>query len=69
MERYITMLGDTWDIIALKTLGSEKLMGRLIEANIEYADTVTFGAGVKLIVPEYTAPADELLPPWKRGAI
>lgn len=69
MGSYLTIQGDTWDIIALKTLGSEKLMGRLIEANIEYADTVIFGAGVKLTVPEYAAPADEFLPPWKRGAI
>lgn len=69
MESYITIQGDTWDIIALKTMGSEKLMGQLIEANIEYADTVVFGAGIKLNVPEYTAPADDLLPPWKRGAI
>lgn len=54
MGSYITIQGDTWDIIALKTMGSDKLMGQLIEANIEYADTVVFGAGKKLVVPEYT---------------
>ena len=69
MESYITIQGDTWDIVALKAMGSEKLMGQLIEANIEYADTVVFGAGIKLIIPEYTVPADDRLPPWKRGAI
>ena len=69
MGSYITIQGDTWDIIALKTMGSDKLMGQLIGANIEYADTVVFGAGKKLVVPEYTAPADEQLPPWKRGLI
>lgn len=69
MDSYITIQGDTWDIIALKTLGSEKLMGKLLEANPEYADITVFGAGKKLIVPDYTAPADELLPPWKRGFV
>lgn len=69
MESYITIQGDTWDIIALKAMGSEKLMGQLIEANIEHADTVVFGAGIKLNIPEYTPPADGLLPPWKRGAV
>jgi phage tail protein X len=69
MDSYITIQGDTWDIIALKTLGSEKLMGKLLEANPGYADITVFGAGKKLVVPDYTAPADEQLPPWKRGLI
>ncbi len=67
--RYTTIQGDTWDIIALKTTGSEMNMGRIIESNIRYADTVVFGAGVVLDIPETTAAVNELLPPWKRGAL
>ena len=28
MGSYITIQGDTWDIVALKTMGSEKLIDR-----------------------------------------
>ncbi len=67
MNTYMTIQGDTWDIIALKTMGNEAEMGKLITANIEHADTMLFSAGVKLVIPDVEIPTDELLPPWKRG--
>lgn len=63
---YTTIQGDTWDVVAFKTLGNEMLMSQLIEANVEYADITVFGAGIKLTIPEITTSVNELLPPWKR---
>lgn len=66
MTVYSTIQGDTWDVIALKTLGSEMYMSRIIERNIEYADTLVFSAGVRLTIPDVEPKASVLLPPWKR---
>ncbi len=64
---YTTILGDTWDVIALKTLGDEKYTGRLIEKNIELADTVIFSAGTSIKIPDISVEEAATLPPWKRG--
>ena len=64
---YTTILGDTWDVIALKTLGDEKYTGRLIENNIELADTVFFSAGTSIKIPDISVEEAATLPPWKRG--
>lgn len=69
MTTYTTILGDTWDIIALKTLGSEMYLSKIIEANKHYADIITFSAGVVLNIPESSPEIDGGLPPWKRGAV
>ncbi len=66
---YVTVQGDTWDGIALKTLGNERYMSQLIESNIEHADTVSFSAGVVLRIPDIKFETSATLPPWKRGAI
>lgn len=66
---YQTILGDTWDVIALKTLGNEKYMSDIINANIEYADIMVFSAGTVLRIPTVASVPDISLPPWKRGAI
>lgn len=63
---YTTIQGDTWDVIALKTLGNEMYMSQLVEANIDYADIVVFPAGYVINIPEIQATNSELLPPWKR---
>ncbi|QHJ78118.1 MAG: hypothetical protein [Caudoviricetes sp.] len=49
---YYTVQGDTWDILAHDIYGSEKLLHILIAANPDYANTVIFPAGVKLIIPK-----------------
>ncbi len=64
--KYTTIQGDTWDVIALKTTGSEMNMNKLIESNITHRDTVIFGAGVVLDIPDIPTSVNELLPPWKR---
>lgn len=63
---YTTIQGDTWDVVAYKTLGDEMMMSRIIEANIEFADITVFSAGVTLVIPEIETTPSELLPPWKR---
>ena len=65
-DKYKTISGDTWDIIAYKVYGECIYMDRLIEANIPYADTVIFSAGIELSIPEITTEAANTLPPWKR---
>ncbi|MDX5091631.1 tail protein X, partial [Lactobacillus crispatus] len=49
---YTTNAGDMWDLIALKTLGSEYDMDLLIDANPTYRETVIFSSGIVLHVPE-----------------
>ena len=69
MSVYRTVQGDTWDIIALRMypkLGGEKLMDRLLEANSEHRDTVSFAADVLLQIPDVEIPVVSSLPPWKR---
>jgi len=67
MRKYQTVSGDTWDMIAVKVypeVGGEKLMSVLLEANSEYVETVIFGAGVELVIPEVSVPVSKTLPPW-----
>jgi phage tail protein X len=67
VDKYQTMQGDTWDIIAKKRLGNEKLMSLLMEANPAHLQTVIFPAGIELDVPSVPTPSPSNLPPWKRG--
>ncbi|WP_213431645.1 phage tail protein, partial [Paenibacillus dendritiformis] len=55
----------TWDIIALQQMGSETQMAVLMDVNPDYIDTVIFGSGVELQIPEPQQEADADLPPWR----
>ena len=66
MNKYTTIQGDMWDGIAKKVYDSEAGTNTLLEANSKYAETVVFGAGVVLTVPDYETPKTDLLPPWRR---
>jgi hypothetical protein len=67
LVKHVTSQGETWDIIAHKKLGSEKLMNRLISVNPEHRNTVVFSAGTVLQIPEIQAPvANDPVPPWQR---
>lgn len=67
-KTYSTVQGDTWDIISLKSYGSEKHIDVLINANYKEQERFIFPAGVVLTVPELpeTAVNNTNLPPWKR---
>ena len=66
-EQYTTILGDMWDLIAFKTLGSEMYTHTLIESNLKYKDIAVFPAGVTLNIPKIETPSAWGLPPWKKG--
>lgn len=48
---YKTILGDTWDSIALKVYGAEKLFPLLMEANPNEIETLVFSADIVLNIP------------------
>lgn len=66
MTKYTTVSGDTFDRIAYDNYGSEAYMGELIAANEAYADTMVFGSGVELVLPEIDTSVKVVLPPWQR---
>ena len=59
VDVYYTSAGDMWDGIAHAVYGDEKYMAELMAANPDQADTVVFGAGVELIVPDIAVEAVE----------
>lgn len=67
MKEYMTISGDTWDLISYNAYGNYKQVGALLKANPDYASTVIFKGGVKLKVPEEEISVSSNLPPWKRG--
>jgi phage tail protein X len=65
MMTYTTKYGDTWDVIADKCYGSTSYTGRLIMANIRYAQYMYFPTGIALDIPDVET-ADVPTPvPWK----
>lgn len=67
MELYKTIQGDTWDAIAFKVYGDEKLFPLLIKANPSHIQTMIFVAGIVLQIPSPPEETIDDLPPWKRG--
>lgn len=63
-RKYRTIAGDTWDLIAYKTLGNATLMDRMIAVNQDYCDTFIFPAGVVLEIPDGEILTSAMLPPW-----
>lgn len=63
---YTTRSGDTWDVVAKRTLGAERYMDLLLEANPSHRYVARFDAGVVLVVPDLPGPARPAsLPPWR----
>lgn len=63
---YTTIAGDMWDTVAYKTLGDENYMDKIMALNTNHRETVIFGAGVVLTLPEKTSTLSSTLPPWKK---
>lgn len=63
---YVTIAGDTFDIIALDFYNDEFRTADIIRANPQYAGVVSFDAGIVLKIPYMEESAPESLPPWKR---
>lgn len=52
MQIYITIQGDTFDIIAKKFYGNEKYIKELILANENYVNILIFPSGIILNIPD-----------------
>ena len=64
---HVTVVGDTFDGLALEYYNDEKLASTIIKANPDHCDTLIFEAGVALTIPdEPSATLPESLPPWRR---
>ncbi len=68
MEQYMTIQGDTFDLIAYKVLGSEKYMRNIILANRQYVDTLVFSSGTILNIPEVQLDDVSNLPSWRTAS-
>lgn len=67
-EDYITEEGDTFDILAFKNYTDEKMSSYIIQANLDYANTLIFEQGITLSIPILDmTETPESLPPWRRG--
>ena len=63
---YITVSGDTWDIVAHKFYKNSRRISGLILANERYSNILIFKAGIKLIIPTIKEKRDEKTAPWRR---
>lgn len=66
MATITTIQGDTWDKLAKRAWGDEKLMDLLIRANPAHHATAVFSAGVTLAVPESERGTRSAPPPWRK---
>lgn len=64
MDSYITVQGETWDLIAFKIWGSEYLFPLLLEVNSQYRHIVIFSGGIELKVPEIDTSLYVERPSW-----
>lgn len=64
-DLYETILGDTWDQIALFVYGDEKYTTWLMKNNPLLVGTVIFSAGTKVYTPEPPHETDDDLPDWR----
>lgn len=66
MKTYQTVMGDVWDLICYKQLGSTRWLEKFINVNRDKAATFVFRAGVTLNLPDVTTTKVATLPPWRR---
>lgn len=66
---YETVLGDTWDTIALFVYGDEEYAGFLMKNNPFFLGTAIFNAGTMVYVPKMKDDQDngqnDDLPDWR----
>lgn len=67
-KTYVTKQGDSYDLLALREYGEEKMAHHIINANPDLCDCVIFDAGITLQIPLLdTTDLPSTLPPWRRG--
>jgi len=66
-QAYTTVMGDTFDGLALTFYFNEKMASVIMAANLDHCSTLVFDAGVELAIPIVeNATQPETLPPWRR---
>lgn len=65
-ETYITIQGDTWDMIAKYVYGAEKHLDFLMANNFPLLDYFVFPAGIEVNVPDLPKESLDDLPVWRR---
>ncbi len=65
--KYTAQAGDTFDLLALRTYGDDKLASYIIQSNPDYSDVLIFEGGEELQIPKVDdAETEETVAPWKR---
>ncbi len=65
---HTTVMGDTFDALALWYYNDEKQASTIIQANPDHCDTLIFEAGIPLVIPDAaTITPPETMPPWRRS--
>lgn len=64
-----TKLGDTWDIISYRELGSCRWTEELINLNRKHVEKLIFAAGVELELPDISNDRKSKLPPWRTDSL
>ena len=63
---YVTMQGDTFDMLALVAYNSESKASLIIQENPRHASVLIFDAGITIKIPMISKSAAATLPPWMR---
>lgn len=65
-DKYTTILGDTWDLIAYKVYGDSNIHSKIKAKNPKYTNFFIFQAGVVLNIPEFeNVSVNENIAPWR----
>lgn len=65
VDVYLTVSGDTWDVISYKVYGDENYVKELMEANPTYVAITIFPADIEIIVPDIEVKDNLTQLPWK----
>ncbi len=65
VDAYLTISGDTWDMIAYKVYKNEYYMDELMDANPKLLDYTIFPSGILVVCPDIELEDLQTLPPWK----
>lgn len=66
MHQYITIQGDTWDLIAKKVYGDERKLDTLMQNNFQLLDYTVFPSGIKLNISAPKVNEESSLPEWRK---
>ena len=65
MDTYITLQGDTWDMISHKAYGTSKYTGLLMQNNYQLLDIFIFSSGIEVKIPEIIENNNLGMPIWR----